>query len=119
MVLRFRGAAGHPPQLADMLGFKVPQPLGLIVMVVLVLALAGGFFAGVFLGSGVYARAHARVRDALDWLAANPGSHDTEERRRNAVSLIINTMVWDGPMVSTSIPPEEARERLGAAFRTS
>jgi hypothetical protein len=102
------------PKLLDATGIRLPRPLGPILLAILVLALAGGFFVGVFMGSGVYGRAHARARQALDWFAANPGSPDAQERRRNAVALIFNTVVWDGPTVSTTIDPAQARERLGA-----
>jgi len=104
------------PKLLDAIGLKLPQPLGPILFVILVLALAGGFFVGVFVGSGVYGRAHARAQEALSWLAANPDSPDAAARRRHAVALLFNTVVWDGPTVSTTIDPGQSRERLGASL---
>ncbi len=104
------------PKLTDAIGLKLPQPLGVVLLVIVALALAGGFFVGIFVGSGVYGRAYARARDALDWLAANPGSQDAEARRHNAVVLIFNTVVWDGPTVSTTIAPAQSRGKLGASL---
>lgn len=104
------------PKLLDLPGWKLPEALRLVLLAVLGLALAGGFFVGVFVGSGVYGRAHARAREALSWLAANPESTDAAARRRNAVALIFNTVVWDGPTVSTTIAPAQSRERLGASL---
>ena len=106
---------GLPP-VVNALAWKVPEPLRLVVMAVLVLTLAGGFVVGVFFGSGVYGRAVVRARAALDWLAANPDSPDANERRRNAVALIYYTVVWDGPTVSTTLDPTESKGKLGAAL---
>jgi hypothetical protein len=102
------------PRLLELIGLKLPQPLGAVLLVILVLALAAGFFVGIFVGSGVYGRACARAQEALAWLAANPESKDAEARRHNAVALIFNTVVWDGPTVSTTIAPAQSRQRLGA-----
>src|SRR5262245_57197574 len=49
------------PQLPKWFGWALPQPFGQVIFVVLVIALAGGFFVGTFIGSGVYARAHSRA----------------------------------------------------------
>ena len=106
---------GLPP-FFKVLGWDLPEPLRLIIMAALVLALAGGFVVGVFFGSGVYGRAVVRARTALDWLAANPDSPDAEARRANAVALIHYTVVWEGPTVATALDLAEARSRLGAAL---
>jgi hypothetical protein len=63
-----------------------------------------------------YGRAYARAQEALAWLVANPESQDAEARRHNAVALIFNTVVWDGPTVSTTIDPAQSREKLGASL---
>lgn len=51
-------------------GPRLPPPWGMVVLAVLGLVLAGGFFVGVFMGSGIYGRASLRATAALDALAA-------------------------------------------------
>jgi len=97
-------------------GLKLPQPWGLILLVVLGLVAAGGFFVGVFVGSGVYGRASTRANAALDWLSGNAASSDAEARRQHAVALLFNAVVSDGPTTSSTIDFAQARERLGAGL---
>jgi len=104
------------PKILDQLGISLPQPFGFILLATLVLALAGGFFVGVFVGSGVYGRAHSRANAALDWLASHSDSDDAAERRRNAVALLQYTIVSDGPTTAVTIDIAKARERLGAGL---
>lgn len=51
-------------------GPRLPPPWGMVVLAVLGLVLAGGFFVGVFMGSGIHGRASLRATAALDALAA-------------------------------------------------
>jgi hypothetical protein len=98
-------------------GWTLPQPFGKILFVALVIALGGGFFIGVFVGSGVYGRAASRARESLEWLASHPGLIDAATRRRHAVSLIANAVVSEGPTTSDTIDIAEARMKLGMNFQ--
>ena len=86
----------------------------MIVGAILMLALVVGFFCGVFVGSGVYGRAHGRTTASLDWLSSHAGLAEVTKRRRHAVSLIFNAVVSDGPTLSSTVTAAQARERLGA-----
>jgi hypothetical protein len=101
------------PQLSKGLGWMLPQPFGKIVVGVLVVALVGGLFAGIFLGSGVYGRAASRASASLEWLAHPPGVTDPDARRRHAVTLVLNAMVTDGPTTTGTLAIDEARAKLG------
>ena len=104
------------PQLTKLVDVRLPRPWGSILLGILVLAMAGGFFVGVFFGSGVYGRAVVRARAALDWLAAHPDAADAAERRRNAVTLLYYALVSDGPTLAGTFDTAQARERLGASL---
>lgn len=101
-------------QMQKLTGWQLPRPLEWAVLVVLGLGIAGGLFVGIFVGSGVFGRAAERASAAIDWLEANPGSSHPEERRRQAVALLFNAVVSDGPSTSGTFEPDRARERLGA-----
>lgn len=102
------------PQLLKLAGWELPRPLELVALVVLALAMAGGLFVSIFVGSGIFGRASNRANAAIDWLEANPGLGDPEERRRQAVTLLFNAVVSDGPTTSGTLDSDRARERLGA-----
>lgn len=98
--------------LLPLTGIKPPPPWGTVLLVVFGLALAGGLFVGVFVGSGVHGRAALRATAALDALAADPVP-DEAARLRHAVSLIAHAAVSDGPTTSGTINIAEAKQRLG------
>ncbi|MGV3628517.1 MAG: hypothetical protein ACO1PN_12625 [Betaproteobacteria bacterium] len=99
--------------LLPLTGFKPPPPWGTVLLVVFGLALAGGLFVGVFVGSGVHGRAALRATAALDALAADPAP-DEAARLRHAVALIAHAEVSDGPTTSGTIDIAAAKQRLGA-----
>jgi hypothetical protein len=101
------------PQLPKWFGWALPQPFGQILFVILVIALVGGFFVGVFVGSGVYGRARYRASESLEWLASHPGLIDVALRRKHAVSLIANAVVSDGPTTVGTVDIAEAKVKLG------
>jgi hypothetical protein len=98
--------------LLPLTGIKPPPPWGTVLLVVLGLALAGGLFVGVFVGSGVHGRAALRATAALDALTADPAPDDAA-RLRHAVALIAHAEVSDGPTTSGTIDIAAARQRLG------
>lgn len=99
--------------LLPQIGNKLPPPWGTVLLVVLGLALAGGLFVGVFLGSGVYGRASLRAAAALDALTSGT-VFDEDARLRHAVGLIAHAVVSDGPTTSNAIDIDAAKQRLGA-----
>ncbi len=99
--------------LLPLTGIKPPPPWGTVLLVVFGLALAGGLFVGVFVGSGVHGRAALRAMAALDALAADPAP-DEAARLRHAVALIAHAEVSDGPTTSGTIDIAAAKQRLGA-----
>lgn len=99
--------------LLPLTGIKPPPPWGTVLLVVFGLALAGGLFVGVFVGSGVHGRAALRATAALDALTADPGP-DEAEQLRHAVALIAHAEVSDGPTTSRTIDIAAAKQRLGA-----
>lgn len=99
--------------LLPLTGVKPPPPWDTVLLVVFGLALAGGLFVGVFVGSGVHGRAALRATAALDALAADPAP-DEAERLRHAVALIAHAEVSDGPTTSGTIDIAAAKQRLGA-----
>ncbi len=101
------------PQLPKWFGWNLPQPVVQILFWLLVVALAGGFLIGVFVGSGVYARALHRASESLEWLASHPGLTDPVARR-HAVTLIDSVIVSDGPTTSSTIDIDQAKKKLGA-----
>jgi hypothetical protein len=101
------------PVLLGLFGWKMPQAVEIVFLAIAGLAMLGGFFAGVFVGSGAYGRAYSRAVDALNWLAADDGSGDPQERMRQAVSVIFNAEVSDGPTSSNTVDRDEAVKRLG------
>lgn len=98
--------------LLPLTGFKPPSPWGTVLLVVFGLALAGGLFVGVFVGSGVHGRAALRATAALDALIANPAP-DEAARLKHAVALIAHAAVSDGPTTSGTIDIAAAKQRLG------
>lgn len=98
--------------LLPLTGIKPPPPWDTVLLVVLGLALAGGLFVGVFVGSGVHGRAALRATAALDALAADPAP-DAAARLRHAVELIAHAVVSDGPTTSGTIDIAGAKQRLG------
>jgi len=99
--------------LLPLTGIKPPPPWGTVLLAVLGLALAGGLFVGVFVGSGVHGRAALRATAALDALAADPPP-DEAARLGHAVALIAHAEVSDGPTTSRTIDIAKAKLRLGA-----
>lgn len=99
--------------LLPLTGIKPPPPWGTVLVVVFGLALAGGLFVGVFVGSGVHGRAALRATAALDALAADPAP-DAAARLKHAVALIAHAVVSDGPATSGTIDIAAAKQRLGS-----
>lgn len=99
--------------LLPLTGLKPPPPWSTVLLVVLGLALAGGLFVGVFVGSGIHGRAALRASAALDALASDPAP-DEAARRKQAVALIAHAVVSDGPTTSGTIDITAAKQRLGA-----
>lgn len=92
----------------------LPPWLQATLLWILGLAIAGGFFFGVFVGSGKFAHDSARANESIDWLAANPDPGDTAARRRHAVTMLFYSSISDdGPTTSSTFDPGEARKRLG------
>ena len=99
--------------LVPQIGIRPPPPWGTVLLVVLGLALAGGLFVGVFVGSGVHGRAALRATAALEALTADPAP-DEVMRLKHAVVLIAHAVVSDGPTTSGTIDIAGAKQRLGA-----
>lgn len=132
MVAQWRAIAAEPPPknprpygcltmivalalliLLPKFGSRMPPPWGIVVLVVLGLVLTGGFFVGVFMGSGIHGRAFLRAAAALDALA-DQVELDEAARLSHAVELIAHTVVSDGPTTSNTIDVAQAKQRLGA-----
>ncbi len=94
-------------------GVTLPPLLAQILFWLLVVVLAGGFFIGIFVGSGRYGQACQYAQESLEWLASHPGLTDPDARRRHAVSLIRHSVVRDGPTTSDTIDAGEAKAKLG------
>lgn len=102
-------------QVPKLIGWVPPPSLQGVVLAILVLVIAGGFLFHLFAGSGKFAHDCLRASEAIGWLAANPGTSDSTARRRHAVTLLFFAVTADdGPSMSGTFDPGQARARLGA-----
>ena len=102
-------------QLPKLTGWAPPPAFQPVVVAILTLAIAGGLLFGLFAGSGKFAHDCLRASEAIGWLAANPGTSDSTARRRHAVTLLFFAVTADdGPSMSGTFDPGQARARLGA-----
>lgn len=101
------------PQLTQF-GWKLSDQLGQLLLIVLLIVLAGGFLVGIFVGNGVYGRAHLRALESLEWLANHQDGMELDLRRRHAVSLQFNRVVSGHPGERETVALDKAKMVLGA-----
>jgi hypothetical protein len=102
-------------QVPRLAGWAPPSSLQSAVLAILALLIAGGLLFHLFAGSGKFAHDCLRASEAIEWLAANPGTSDAAARRRHAVTLLFFAVTADdGPSTSGTFDAGRARTRLGA-----
>ena len=104
------------PPVLRWFGIELSQGVKLALGAALGCVLLGGAFVGLVLVSGTYARASRRADAAVAWLAAHGTGGDSEQKRRQAVTLLFHAFCSDGPSTTHTIDFENARARLGDAL---
>ena len=104
-------------QLPKLTGWELPSALQDVAAAILLLAIAGGLFFSLFVGSGRFAHDSLRANGSIEWLAAKSGTSDAAARRRHAVTLLFFAVTADdGPHMSSTFNSDQARARLGASL---
>ncbi len=102
------------PWLEHRLNLGLPRPLVLIVAGLLVLVVLIG--AGVSAFGGARGAAIARAEDALAQLASRFPTAAADEKRRWAVTLLIDAYESSGPTTVPTFDFDDGARRLGAAL---
>jgi hypothetical protein len=108
MIVAVVAAIAAPP-LLGWIGLQLSQDARSLLLAVLCLAFLGGLLVWLF-AQGKYGRYVQGAEAALEALAG--GKADV----KNAVALIFYAYCSDGPSLSSTFKPEEARAKLGAAL---
>ena len=93
----------------------LPVPGGALLVGWGILALVG-IMLSMFGGSLSTSRVGYRAQENLRWLSEHPAGGRSEERRREAVSLLVHAYHSGGPWTVTTYEFDEARRTLGEAL---